>query len=92
MCERFQYHPPWWVTRWGWRWPLWYRGTDEFHNPSITLIVPMVGLFVVFPGRLNRSGGEHVFGYGPEGLFGAVVEGCDLCDEIVAEYHAVYGL
>ena len=44
--KRWQWHPPWRVTDW-WR-PRAFRGSDEYDNPSFSVVVPPLGWFVMF--------------------------------------------
>lgn len=62
--ERFQYTPPWKLSSWGLplkssgfdRLKLVGRGGDEWGNPSVYIIIPLVGMFVFFYGRdFDRS-------------------------------------
>jgi hypothetical protein len=52
--KRWQYWPPWETTDW-WR-PNGMFGSDEYGNPSLLLIIPPFGAFVVFyRARIDRS-------------------------------------
>lgn len=47
--RRWQYHAPWGLTQW-WL-PRAFRGSDEYDNPSVMVIVPLLGGVVFFYGR-----------------------------------------
>lgn len=82
------FSPFWKLTRWGFLWPLWGRGCDEWHCKSIYLTIPLVGWFVIFYERdFNRRGEEHLHAYGPEGFEGVdhTFDGCEICIEIKEE-------
>lgn len=52
--RRWQYHAPWALTEW-WK-PSVFRGTDEYWNPSVMVILPPLGGVVFFYGRnLSRE-------------------------------------
>lgn len=63
------------------------RGCDEWHNPSIYLIVPLVGQFVIFRMRYRRiEGAEHAYA----STNGNITDGiyhrnCPICIEIWGE-------
>lgn len=81
--KRLMYWPPGGVTR-PWL-PRVFRGGDEWHNPSIGIVVPFLGALIVFYGRgYTRHGIEHLWGAGPEGTEGAFHEDCLTCREIKA--------
>lgn len=81
---RFRYAPPWKVTRWGLLWPPVGRGFDEYHDQAVFVIVPFVGELVVFTGRSVDRSECHVYGMSEGRVLGRVVEGCDVCAELVA--------
>jgi len=43
--KRFQYWWPWRRTN---QWPFIGRGCDEFHNTSLMIGIPFIGMFVLF--------------------------------------------
>ena len=77
---RIQYWWPWRVTD-VWR-PRIEKSCDEWHNKSYLVVIPFVGVVVWFFGPFNREGEEHVYGHGPDGYEGRIVDGCDICAEI----------
>lgn len=88
LGERFQYHAPWCLTRWGLTGGALrpQRGCDEWHNPSWYLVVPFVGWLVWFPkAGFDRDGPEHLYAWGPWGHEGYIAQGCEICEEMVDE-------
>lgn len=49
--DRFQYHPPWKATHWGFGFRPVNRGGDEWGNPSLYFILPLLGTLVIFYGK-----------------------------------------
>lgn len=99
LRHRLRYSPPWKLTRWGLMlntmfgrpgWP--HRGCDEWHNRSWFVLVPLLGELVWFPKKgFDRSGTEHLYGMtgGPLAEYhGRIVDGCDICAEILEEFDA----
>jgi hypothetical protein len=81
--------PPWTVTA-PWR-PRVVRGTDEWHNCSYGLVVPLSGAVIVYRMRYARDGEEHLHAWtrahGWDGLF---VAGCSVCVEILADHNETH--
>lgn len=65
LRERVQYHLPWQVARWGFGFKPVSRGSDEWGNRSVDVIVPLLGRLVAFTGSnlwggpFDRSGWFH---------------------------------
>lgn len=56
---RFQYHPPWHSTK-----PFKFlieSGCDEWHNSSKLITLPGLGMVVVFYGKFDRAGEQHIW-------------------------------
>lgn len=72
--KRFMYWWPWGVTR-PWL-PRVFRGSDEWHNKSVAIVLPLLGCIIFF--------WEHKFSrYGlPHDERNLTVDGCQMCIEI----------
>lgn len=82
---RARYCQPWYLTR---PWiPRAFRGCDEFHNPSWSLIFPFaLGGVDVWRMRYPRTpGAEHLHGRFMGVWEGLDVQGCPICVEIKAD-------
>jgi hypothetical protein len=72
---------PWRTTR-PWL-PRFFRGTDEWHNRSVAVVVPFLGTFILFVGPFDRSGDEHLNAWSSVGGWeGRNVEDCPVCIEM----------
>lgn len=86
--KRFMYWYPWGVSNPFM--PSVSRGTDEHHNKSIIVVVPLLGAFIFFWERsFQRSGPEHIWAIGPDGEEGLFVIDCDICREIRSNYSSI---
>lgn len=76
---------PWTITR-PWL-PRLIRGCDEWHNPSLGVIVPPFGGLVVWRLRYRRDEeSEHMnLWTRNEGWEGLIVADCPFCQELLAE-------
>lgn len=76
MRARLMWWSPLGTTRW---WvPRVFRGCDEWCNPSLGVVVPPLGTFIVFYGRrFSRYGPSHDEVLRPET--------CELCSELAAD-------
>lgn len=81
--ERFMWWSPTKVTQ-PWR-PSVFRGCDEWHNPSVGVVVPFLGAFIWFTGRdFSRHGEPHVSAWGSgSGFVGRLVNGCADCSDFL---------
>ena len=85
------YSPPWRITQAGFIKSALrtQKGCDEWHNKSFYIVIPLVGMFVWWPEGIDRTGEEHLWGWfwGPHGeeIEGRIVEGCDICTEMLKE-------
>lgn len=91
----FQFIPFWKITDWGCHlsfmfgpilWPN--KGCDEHHNKSRSVLIPLVGEFIFFKLKYDRSELEHVYGYNgsTKEISGAIVPDCDICQEVVEDF------
>ena len=85
---RWQFNPPWRVTRWGFiRGHFFARGCDGHHNRSRYVVLPLIGSVVFFwePTMYDRDEPEHL--HAPYNYFteGRIVRGCVVCAEILVD-------
>lgn len=61
------------------------KGGDEWHNYSVMVGVPFLGMLIFFYERkFNRDGEPHVYAFcTPEGFVGAFHKECEDCVEFV---------
>lgn len=82
---RFRWYPPTALSRW---WLPWiHRACDEWHNPSLEIVIPPFGSIVIWRLRNgDEQGQEHpslwTRGYGWEG---ELRESCPVCTQMGRE-------
>lgn len=81
MKINLQFTPFWKLTQWGFLRRLVGRGCDEYHNPSRYLIVPFVGMLVIF--RMTYGTTVPHLSACIDGKWeGAMDTSCPICSEI----------
>lgn len=76
----FFYCAPWHLTRWWWF--KVGRGGDEYHNPSVFVILPFLGQFVFF-WRADRSGPPHDIMATDTEFTGFLDPDCEVCMTLI---------
>lgn len=76
ITERFQYTPPWhlylpWNLKAG-------KSNDEWLNVSWYIKIPLLGEFIIYPGKVDRSGWYAI------GVFGDTAEFVSPCGKYYA--------
>lgn len=84
--NKMRFYPFWKVTNLGCGHDLYSKGCDEYHNKTISIIIPLVGQIIYW--LTTNEGEEHLWG-----RFGGVWEGkddpdCDICKAIKEEVDA----